>query len=202
MNKSSLEVIFFDLGSVLIRVNKAKALQRLASVTKTPLSEIQRDFETKQPLFESFNKGLLDRQSFYKQLNNGYNLSFETFYDIYTSIFSLDDSVYEIARHLSAQFRLSIISNTDELHFERIQNDYPELQMFESPITSFEAHALKPDDRIYFYALHHLHTRAERSLLIDDMQENIQAAREIGMHGIHFTSAAQLEHDLNQLELR
>ena len=202
MNKSSLEVIFFDLGSVLIRVNKAQALERLASVTKTPLSEIQRDFETKQPLFESFNKGLLDRQSFFKQINHGYDLSFETFYDIYTSIFSLDNSVYEIARQLSAQFRLSIISNTDELHFKRIQHDYPELQMFESPITSFEAHALKPEDRIYFYALHHLHTRAERALLIDDIQENIQAARSIGMHGIHFTSAAQLEHDLNQLELR
>jgi FMN phosphatase YigB (HAD superfamily) len=36
-------------------------------------------------------------------------------------------------------------------------------------------------------------------LFVDDREDNIQAARTLGMHGIQFRSIARLKHDLEEL---
>ena len=198
MGDRQLEVIFFDLGSVLIHVDEDNAITQLAELTGVSLEQIKTDFDAKRSLFDAFNRGELGRQEFYQNMSRGYNLSFQQFYDVYTSIFHLNESVFSIAKQLAPRYRLSIISNTDELHYERIRNDFLDLSLFESPITSFHAGALKPDAKIYQYALQHLNVPAESSLLIDDKTENVQGAQAMGMNALHFTSADQLIYDLNQ----
>ena len=194
-----LKVIFFDLGSVLIHVDEDNAITQLCELTGKSLEQIKKDFDAKRSLFDAFNKGELGRHEFYQNMSRGYHLSFQQFYDVYTSIFHLNESVLSIAKQLAPRYRLSIISNTDELHYERICNDYLDLSLFENPITSFQAGALKPDAKIYQYALQQLEISAESSLLIDDKTENVQGAQAMGMNALHFTSADQLIYDLNQL---
>jgi len=44
-----------------------------------------------------------------------------------------------------------------------------------------------------------MHNHPENIIFIDDREDNIKIAHELGMNGIVFVSAKQLKHDLNQL---
>lgn len=56
----------------------------------------------------------------------------------------------------------------------------------------------KPDPR-YFTLLHDRRGLAEHIMFIDDNKKNIAAAHACGIHGIRFTSAEKLSHDLKTL---
>jgi 2-haloacid dehalogenase len=43
-------------------------------------------------------------------------------------------------------------------------------------------------------------TSAARAVFIDDIAENVQAARSLGMHGIQYGNADQLRSDLRTLD--
>lgn len=50
----------------------------------------------------------------------------------------------------------------------------------------------KPDPRVYEFAAEQAGAAAQRCLFVDDTLPNVEAARELGMHGLHFTHADQL----------
>lgn len=65
--------------------------------------------------------------------------------------------------------------------------------------TSCYLHLRKPDVAFYKKALDLLCRPAERILFIDDRIENTLAAKEVGMHALHFESDSRLRLDLQVL---
>lgn len=59
-------------------------------------------------------------------------------------------------------------------------------------ISSAEVGVAKPDRRIYELAAAAAGVPAERCLFVDDRLENVEAARRLGMTGVHFRSVADL----------
>ena len=57
----------------------------------------------------------------------------------------------------------------------------------------------KPAERIFRILLDRYNLRPEETVFFDDHIENIIAARELGIHGIHFKDAEQAERDLKAL---
>ena len=55
----------------------------------------------------------------------------------------------------------------------------------------------KPDPRIYKVTLDRYAVTASNAVFIDDKLENVNAAIQLGIHGIHFTTAAKLKKDLD-----
>ena len=70
---------------------------------------------------------------------------------------------------------------------------------FDHIIASCDVKLLKPDPRMYQYALDQAGCRAEEAVFIDDREGNVQGAQSIGMHGIVFINPQQAIHDLNAL---
>ena len=67
----------------------------------------------------------------------------------------------------------------------------------------FEVGHRKPSEDIYEIALETARVEApEESLFIDDLYENIQAARGLGMNAIHFQSIEKLKVKLNNVGLK
>ena len=54
----------------------------------------------------------------------------------------------------------------------------------------------KPDEGIYKLALEVTQRDPQESLFIDDRELNLECAKQLGMHTIHFQNAAQLRQDL------
>ena len=58
---------------------------------------------------------------------------------------------------------------------------------------------LKPDPEIYHLLLERYGLKAQDCVFIDDVEKNVEGARAVGMHAIHFTGPDQLRHDLAAL---
>ncbi len=76
---------------------------------------------------------------------------------------------------------------------------FPFLHDFEGVLVSGEEKMAKPEHRIYELCLSRFGIEADKSVFIDDSERNVIAAREVGIHGIHFRSAEQMEGELRSL---
>jgi putative hydrolase of the HAD superfamily len=73
------------------------------------------------------------------------------------------------------------------------------MESFTFKTLSAEVGLIKPDPAIYEHSLLGLGVSAEEALFVDDRENNIGAARALGMHAIRFRSMAQLSEDLTAL---
>lgn len=93
---------------------------------------------------------------------------------------------------------LYFLSNMPEPYARHLERQHAFLSHFDGGIFSGDVLLSKPDARIY-EALQSRYTLAsERTVFIDDMPANIDAAQALGWKGIHFTSAAQLAASLQE----
>lgn len=98
----------------------------------------------------------------------------------------------------AAGYKIYGLTNWSAETFPMIRDTYPVFQEFDGIVVSGEEHLLKPDAAIYRCLLERYALRAEESLFIDDNQDNVAAARAIGMEAVRFESAEQLVQILEQ----
>ncbi|MEA1911046.1 MAG: HAD-IA family hydrolase, partial [Spirochaetota bacterium] len=76
---------------------------------------------------------------------------------------------------------------------------FPSFDNFDGGVISFEVKLNKPDRRIYDSLLLKYNLDPGETLFIDDIQENITAAEELGIQGIHYSSNINLELELGKI---
>ena len=59
-------------------------------------------------------------------------------------------------------------------------------QCFDVVVASCEVGTCKPDPEIYRICLERLGLAVDATLFVDDRMENLQGARDIGLHTLHF----------------
>ena len=86
-----------------------------------------------------------------------------------------------------AGHQVYILSNWDPISFTLLQELYPDFfNLFDGIIISGDVHLLKPDPAIYYYFLDRYHLDAQDCIFIDDLDQNIAAARNVGMIGLPY----------------
>ena len=73
------------------------------------------------------------------------------------------------------------------------------LGRFEDVVVSGEVGLVKPDPRIYRLAIERCRLDAARTVFVDDMAVNVEAARGEGLHAVHFTTPERLRDELVRL---
>jgi epoxide hydrolase-like predicted phosphatase len=97
---------------------------------------------------------------------------------------------------LRPAYRTGIISNSFVGAREREQERYGFEQLTDEIIYSHEAGISKPDPRIYELACERLGVLPAEMIFLDDLAPNVDAAGDLGAHGILFTSTAQAIADI------
>ena len=75
------------------------------------------------------------------------------------------------------------------------------LRRLQGVVVSGEVGVIKPDPRIYEIALERFAIDPRRTVYVDDVAANVEAAARFGIHGIHFRSASALRVELAGLGL-
>lgn len=104
----------------------------------------------------------------------------------------------QVRRLKKAGYHLWGLSNWNWDTFSSIKNDFPAIGELEGMVVSGQEHVVKPQPAIYNILLSRYNLRAEECLFVDDNQANIDGAQAVGMHGLLFTDARQLEKDLDE----
>lgn len=93
------------------------------------------------------------------------------------------------------------LSNWSAETFPLARKRFEFLQWFQAIFLSAEVRLVKPDPRIFQRFCETFTLSPEQIIYIDDLQHNVEAAGEIGMHAIRFRDAASLRDQLVQLGL-
>jgi len=97
----------------------------------------------------------------------------------------------------SEPLRLYYLSNMPVPYARTLERTHDFLKSFDGGIFSGDVRLCKPQHGIYQLLQSRYQLTPERTVFIDDLQSNVDAAKELGWKGIHFTSAAQLAKDLH-----
>ena len=91
---------------------------------------------------------------------------------------------------------LYFLSNMPRPYARELEQKHAFLQSFDGGIFSGDVLLSKPQPDIYHLLQSRYDLEPERTVFIDDLQSNVDAAKGLGWKGIQFTSAAQLADEL------
>ena len=110
--------------------------------------------------------------------------------------------VIEIIKSLKTNgYNIGLITNLTSV-FPSVKRKGTVSDLFDDIIVSHEVGMRKPEARIYNLALDRLAVDAAEAVFVDDKLENVEGAEAVGMRGIHFKDAAQLERELKKLGVK
>ncbi len=115
--------------------------------------------------------------------------------------YQIQKGVSDIVRSLKRNgIKLAVLSNTIEPHV-KITRGKGVYKPFEVVVLSNEVGMRKPDSKIYELTLARLNVKPEHCVFVDDDQENVAAATNLGINGILFQNAGQLKQELKKLAI-
>ena len=193
-----IEVIVFDLGGVIVNVNFKSPLGMLFDNSGT-VSNTSKDESNFSKLLRQYDMGIISVADFHEKINDHLDieLSFDEFIRASNdAIEAGDDGIESIVNSLSKKYKLAILSNTNPVHYEYIKEKYSIIELFDHILLSYEMGTVKPDAAAYEKLIKTTSVLPSQHLFIDDRIENIYAAKEIGMDGIHYISIENLRMEL------
>jgi glucose-1-phosphatase len=200
MASPAIRAIIFDIGRVLVRVDLRRAQIALAkglSLTPDELwSAIERD-----PRWMDWQEGRISARDWHLNLCSrlGIPLDFDQFTTVWNSILDPEPiHTNKLFASLSKRHRLGLLSNTDPIHVAKLESTYDFFRYFPATTRTYSCRVgvSKPDALIYQTALKACGAGAKEAVYIDDILVNVEAARRLGMWGVHFQSGEQLRSEL------
>jgi 2-haloacid dehalogenase len=108
----------------------------------------------------------------------------------------------EILERLHARgVPLYALTNFSGETFPPTRRRFPFFERFRGIVVSGDEKMLKPEARIYQLLCQRYGVDPRQAVFIDDSFKNVEGARAVGLHGIHFQGAAALAQELEHLNL-
>ena len=98
----------------------------------------------------------------------------------------------ELIRALKKNYKIALLSNTSEWHFNYAIKPIEIFELFDTVTLSFEVKAMKPDSKMFDDCLTKLALQPNECIYIDDIWENSDQAAKMGMIGIQYNSNGEL----------
>jgi len=180
-----IEAIIFDIGNVLLKFDYYIAANRL--MVKNNMAALP-DRELVVTAKAQLEGGEIDRATFLGLVRPHFQDegTDAEFLRVWEDIFEENFPMTALATRLAQQLPTYLLSNISCIHHEYIFANYPVFQTFRDGVFSYRAGSLKPDQRIYEQAIQQFGINPASTVFIDDMPENVAAARALGFHAIPY----------------
>lgn len=120
----------------------------------------------------------------------------ESFQEVVKKAIGINSEMYMLVDELKEQkILVAMLSNIDQ-RFAQFVREFGLYKPFEPCLLSCETGAEKPDLKAYEVLLQTLKLQAKEIVFIDDMIENVEAAKALGIDAILFESAEQIRKEL------
>jgi putative hydrolase of the HAD superfamily len=110
----------------------------------------------------------------------------------------INTGVVRMIRRLSAAHSLAILSNHPP-GLRQWLEDWKLADRFDVVFCSGNEGVAKPDPRAFRETLRRLNVSAGEAVFVDDTLEHVAAARELGIHAVHYTTTDALRRELEVL---
>lgn len=193
------KTIIFDLGGVLIDWNPRYLYRKLLDSEQEVEDFLSRicthDWNEQQDAGRSFAEGI----ALLGQQHPDKHELIAAYFDRWTEMLggALEETVEILAELKERGVPLFALTNFSAETFPHARERFEFLQWFEGILVSGEEGLKKPDHRIFRLLADRYGLALEKAAFIDDTLKNVKAAEDLGLHGIHFTTAPNLRRDLD-----
>lgn len=196
----ALKAVVFDYGNVLTAGYDPAARARLLELTGLDEAGLERYYWTRR---NDYDLGLLSGDSFWQSFSDAARLALTpaTVHDLAITDARMwstwNPRMTDWQKQLKAHgFKTGILSNMGDTVLNVLCQTHQWIADFDVVVWSYELKIAKPDPAIYHAMLERIGSRPEETLFLDDREENIEAARALGMRALLFTTVEQLRADL------
>jgi len=201
-DKPRFDLILFDLGGVIIELTGVQQMlawsHHLGSVDvlwqQWLSSRAVRDFESGRSTPDRFADAMITE----------FNLPISS-EQFLAEFIRWPKGTYagtkSLLMQLSKDFSLGVLSNTNELHWQRINSEMNFIHFFDWTFPSHLTGRLKPDQGTFRHAAEAVGCPTDRILFFDDNRINVDGARAAGMTGYTVSGMSGMTQKIGDLGL-
>jgi FMN phosphatase YigB (HAD superfamily) len=183
-----MKYLLFDIGNVLADFDDQDLLAAVAESTSHPREQATARAPELDDLVE---KGLISDAGYLARLNEAKGLawSIDDLTEVWSHVFSLNEMGWKLFREaVGAGAPVYFLSNIAQFHINAIKRNWPRFfDDAEGQFLSFQIGVRKPHSDIYRHVLNELRTDGSQCFFIDDLTENVESARALGINAHRFT---------------
>jgi putative hydrolase of the HAD superfamily len=200
MGINSIRAVIFDVGGVLLRSGERVARRKWE--TRLGL----RDRELSRIIFgsEVSRRAMLGRateEDVWRQAGITLKLGADQLRELRADFWSdenLDHALVQFLRDLRPRYKTGILSNAFASARQALTNKYKLNDVVDTLVFSGEEKLEKPDPRFYHIVLERLDVLPEQAIFVDDIEENVLAAKRLGMKGVQFKETQQVIEEVKE----
>ena len=202
MSGKKITTIVFDIGGVLLDIHPEKTYQYISDSIDIEIDVVKNRFPW--DAHDEYEKGNLTNKewffAFRDSLPQPCCLKEIDFWKAWSLLLGKEKNTVDLLGILSQSHSTWLLSNTNPKHIQdEIEKKYLFPCLVDGAIYSFDARCRKPDKQIYDFLLESSQANPGECIFIDDLIENVNAARLIGMHAIHYRNYKLLSNELKNL---
>lgn len=193
--------IILDIGDVLVKSDYSRffagkgcdeeTIKRLEAATF--FSPVWKELDRGEWDFSRIIEGFIENDH---GLEEKFRTIFNDMSGFITAFLYAKEWISELKKSGLKVYRLSNISDkicrdcAKELEFLEITDGY---------VLSYRERLIKPNPEIYRLTLERYGLKTEESIFIDDIEQNVKAAKELHIHGIVFKDKKQAEKEIERI---
>lgn len=196
-----IKAIVFDLGGVIYRHPKAVIPHVLSTIFNQPVEKIDKEYQKYKNLFFA---GKISPEKLLGVLKEKFSIEKtieeleKEWFDVYGRLAQPDEGIVQLLKDLKRKYKLYLFTNTTEMS-DRYNRNTGIYDHFNDAFFSFKTGLVKPDPESYRFLLLQTSLEPEDCLLIDDKEENLKVAKDLGIKTILFDI---LKEDSEKLQLK
>ena len=198
MKNNKYSAIVIDLGNVLLPFDYKFAINELNKIEQGLGNKFIEFFNSNYQFSRDFESGKISESIFIDKMLDSINnkISADTFCKIFSEIFTVYEDVVSLLPILKNDYKLFLLSNTNLIHQKYGWQNYEFLKYFDKLILSHEVGAVKPEEKIYRAVESASGFPSQEHFYIDDIQDYVDIAINIGWDAVQFVDYEKLLIDL------
>ena len=192
-----LKLFIFDMGGVMIRdFHIAPALFKFLNLKVKSFKELGSEVEE---ALKEHSRGNISEEEFWKFFNEHTSLNVDyTKESLLGKFFTpvLDLPTVEVVKDLKSKgYRVVCGTNVIDAHY-CIHEKLRQYDVFEAVYPSHKLHIAKPDSAFYLEICKREKVSPQEAFFTDDLAENVEKAKSVGLTGCVYHDALQLKDEL------
>lgn len=196
-----IDAIVFDFGGVILELHEDTTIQKMADILHCSKEECMQHL-IHQSKFYEFECGKISADEFISEIQKSApkTVSKKEIITAWNAMLGrFPEEHCNLLLALQKNYRTFLLSNTNVIHIEafeknmKLQNiPYRMTDLFEEVWYSSSIGMRKPHPETYVYCMQKVGLIPQRTLFIDDKEENIQGAQKAGMKTLHIANGVSI----------
>ena len=200
-SQSRIKAVIWDMGGVLLRTENREPRTALASKFGLTYEMLESIVYGSRSATQAA-KGTIPVREHWKSVQTLLKIPDNELREFKVSFWAgdkVDEALVAWIDQLRPQYKTALLSNAWENMREKAEKHYPFLHAFDVSVFSAEIKMAKPDSAFFQWMLDRLQVSAGESIFVDDMLDNVLAAKKLGIHAVRFLNRDQTIEDIKAI---